>query len=148
MKNFIFALIVLLSLPALAHEGGHGTVMEGGKFGGVTAPVVDKSEAGKGEKAKTLYKAELVRSASGKLSLYLMDEKMNLLDLKDFGNEVDAKLEAKKKGRFTYFGSFAFKKSGNHFEAQLPAVEHKPFNIDMFLSHKSQALFVGFSNLD
>lgn len=144
----LFRFMLLISLNTFAHEGGHGSVAEGGKFGGITSPVVDKAEAGKGDKAKTLFKAELVRAASGKLSLYIFDEKMNLSNLSEFGESVDAKLEVKKKGKFTYFGDFKFTKAGNHFEAQLPQVEYKPFNIDIFLSKGDKKLFVGFSNLD
>ena len=147
MKRLIMILMVM-SLNVFAHEGGHGSVAEGGKFGGITSPIVEKAQAGKGEKAKTLYKAELVRAASGKLSLYIFDEKMNLLELTPFAAEIEAKLEVKKKGKFTYFGEFKFKKAGNHFEAQLPQVKYKPFNIDLYLSNGKQQLFVGFSNLD
>ena len=60
----------------------------------------------------------------------------------------DAKPEVKKKGKFTYVGTFKFTKHGNHFMAQLPQVEYKPFNIDMNLMKDKQKLFVGFSNLD
>lgn len=147
MKSF-FILIVLMSLSAFAHEGGHGHVTEGGKFGGIMTPVVSKSEAGKGDKARTLFKAELVRAASGKLSLYLFDEKMNVLGLDGFGETVTANLEVKKKGKFTYVGEFKFKKAGKHYEAQLPQVEYKPFNIDLYLTHGKTGLFAGFSNLD
>lgn len=146
MKFLFFGLC--LSLSVFAHEGGHGEVSESGKFGGVTSPIVAKSEQGQGHKAKTIYIAELVRSASGKLSLYLFDQKMNLLKLDAFGNEVLAKLEVKKKGRFSYFGEFKFSKNGTHYLAQLPKVEHRPFNIDLFLNKGKEELFVGFSNLD
>ena len=144
----VFAILFALSLNAFAHEGGHGHVTEGGKFGGITTPVVDKSEAGKGDAAKTLFKAELVRAASGKLSLYIFDQKMNLVSLDQFSAEVEANLEVKKKGKFTYFGKIALKKAGNHFEGQLPQVEYKPFNIDIYFARGTQKLFGGFSNLD
>lgn len=148
MKQFLVILSFIFSLSALAHEGGHGHVAEGGKFGGIMSPVIDKKEEGKGEKAHTLYKAELVRSASGKLSLYIFDNKMNLTDLAVFSDEVIAKLEVKKKGKYTYFGDFKLKKNGNHFTGVLPQVEYKPFSIDLFLKKGQQNLFVGFSNLD
>lgn len=148
MKFLSIALIALMSLSTMAHEGGHGELEEGGKFGGITSPVVGKAEAGKGNKAKTLFKSELVRSEDGTLRLYLYDEKMNLLSLNDFGEKVEAKLEVKKKGKFTYFGSFELKKASNHFVGKLPSVEYKPFNVDLFLTHKQASLFVGYSNLD
>lgn len=148
MKFIIASFLTLFSLLSYAHEGGHGELAEGGKFGGVTSPIVDDSQAGTGNKAKVLYKAELVRAENGKLSMYIFDDKMNLVDLKIFGAEIDAKLEVKKKGKFTYFGTFKLSKHGNHFMGQLPKVEYKPFNIDFFLNKDKQKLFVGFSNLD
>ena len=148
MKTFFTLLLIFTFTVSYAHEGGHGEIEEGGKFGGVTSPVVDHSEAGKGNKAKFLYKAELVRNESGKLSLYVFDAKMNLIDLGIFENEIEAKLEVKKKGKFSYIGSFKLTKHGNHFMGQLPKIEHKPFNLDLFLLKGKQKLFVGFSNLD
>lgn len=148
MKNLFLLISLLLSFSLFAHEGGHGHVEEGGKFGGVMSPIVSKAEAGLGEKAKVLYKAELVRSESGKLSFYIFDNNMKLVDLKAFGPEISAKLEVKKKGKFTYVGDFKLKKNGNHYTGQLPKIDYKPFNIDFFLTKGKQDLFVGFSNLD
>ncbi len=148
MKKLVSFILLVSSFVLLAHEGGHGELAEGGKFGGVTSPIVAASDAGKGTAAPILYKAELVRSESGKMSLYIFDDKLKLMDLTTFGNEVEAKLEVKKKGKFTYFGSFKLTKHGTHFMGRLPKVEYKPFNIDLFLNSGSQKLFVGFSNLD
>lgn len=145
--KLIIALLVL-SLNVFAHEGGHGSVAEGGKFGGITSPVIDRKQEGMGEKATTLYKAELVRTESGKLSIYVFNTKMELQDLTGFSEEIVAKLEVKKKGKFTYFGDFKLKKSGNHYTGDLPKVEHKPFNIDFFFGKEKKEFFVGFSNLD
>lgn len=148
MKILMMTLCLCFSLLAVAHEGGHGEISESGKYGGITAPVVDMKEAGTGSKAKVLLKAELVRTETGKLSLYIFDEKMNLVDLSKMGPEVEAKLEVKKKGKFTYFGTFKLVKSKNHYSGQLPKIEYRPFNIDFFLTKNDQKLFVGFSNLD
>lgn len=148
MKSLWVMLFLIFSIGLFAHEGGHGDVTEGGKFGGIMAPIVKKEEAGSGNKSKFLFKAELVRSESGKISFYIFDDKMNLLKLDSFGAEITAKLEVKKKGKFTYFGEFKLTKNGNHFTGQLPKIEYKPFNIDFFLKQGNQELFVGFSNLD
>jgi hypothetical protein len=148
MKSILILALTLFSFIAFAHDGGHGEVAEGGKFGGITSPIVDAADAGHGNKAKTIFKAELVRAESGKLSFYIFDEKMNVMDLKDFGPEIEAKLEVKKKGKFMYVGAFKLTKHGNHFMGQLPKIDYKPFNIDFFLTKGSQKLFVGFSNLD
>ncbi len=146
--KLLLVLSLMASLNVFAHEGGHGEVEEGGKFGGIMSPIVDKSQAGKGNEAKFLYKAELVRSESGKLSFYIFDTKMKLVDLSSFAPEISAKLEVKKKGKFTYVGDFKLVRNGNHFSGQLPKIDYKPFNIDFFLKKGSQDLFVGFSNLD
>jgi len=148
MKTFLLISLSLFTLSIFGHEGGHGEVSEGGKFGGVTSPIVDDKQSGMGTKATTLFKAELVRAESGKISLYIFDDKMNLVSLDQFGPEVEAKLEVKKKGKFTYFGNFKLTKHGNHFMGELPKVEYKPFNIDLYLTKDSKKLFVGFSNLD
>lgn len=148
MKSFVLFFSLIFSLMAFSHEGGHGEVAESGKFGGITSPVVDRKDEGLGKKAKTLFIAELVRTESGKLSFYLFDQKMNLVDLSKFGPDVEAKLEVKKKGKFSYVGTFRLNKNKNHFTGQLPKIEYKPFNIDFFLTHGEQKLFVGFSNLD
>ncbi|HXH76451.1 MAG TPA: hypothetical protein VNJ08_15875 [Bacteriovoracaceae bacterium] len=148
MKLSFGIFIILLSFFTFAHEGGHGEVAEGGKYGGVTSPIVDNAQAGMGSKAKTLYVAELVRAESGKLSLYIFDDKMKLVNLEVFGPTIEAKLEVKKKGKFTYFGAFKLTKNGTHFSGQLPKVEYKPFNIDLYIMKNTNKLFVGFSNLD
>ena len=148
MKKVLILLSLVCSLSLFAHEGGHGEVGEGGKFGGVMSPIVSKVDAGKGNDAKFLYKAELVRGESGKLSFYIFDNKMNLVSLDKFAPEISAKLEVKKKGKFTYVGDFKLTKNGNHFTGQLPKVEYKPFNIDFFLKQDQIEMFVGFSNLD
>lgn len=146
-----FSFLVLMGLVinhGLAHEGGHGEIEESGKFGGRTAPVVDNREADNINAAKVLYKAELVRSESGKLSLYLFNNDMQLLPLDQFENDVMVKLEVKKSGKYKHFGELKMSKDGNHFMGQLPAVEYKPFNLDMYLMSNQQKLFVGFANLD
>ncbi len=148
MKTWILVILSLLMTNLWAHEGGHGDLEEGGRFGGVTSPIVDHAQAGMGNKAKFLYKAELVRGESGKLSLYVFDDKMQLINLAIFDKEVEAKLEVKKKGKFTYVGTFKLVQHGNHFMGQLPKIDYKPFNIDLFLKQGKQKLFVGFSNLD
>lgn len=147
MKLAILFTLIFSSL-VFAHEGGHGSLSEGGKFGGITAPVFLAKDMKHGHKDKVRFKAELVRTSSGKLSLYLFDSKMELLSLDDKFSSPVGKLEAKKKGKFTYFGEFTFKKSGTHFEAQLPEVEYKPFNIDVTFKNGGEEFFVGFTNLD
>ena len=67
MKQFLVILSFVFSLSSFAHEGGHGHVAEGGKFGGIMSPMVDKKEEGKGDKAHTLYKAELVRADGNRI---------------------------------------------------------------------------------
>lgn len=146
MKILTLALLALC-LQAFAHEGGHGHIEEGGKFGGITAPVFLDKDMKDASTAEVQYKAELVRTSSGKLSLYLFDKEMNRLDPKIF-NAPKANLEVKKKGKFTYVGNFKFEAHGSHFMAQLPKIEYKPFNIDVRFEKDEKTYFIGFSNLD
>lgn len=148
MTKLVLLISLLFTFNVFAHEGGHGHVEEGGKFGGIMSPIVHKKQAGMGDKATVLYKAELVRAESGKLSFYIFDNNMKLVDLKPFAEEMTANLEVKKKGKFTYVGEFKLKKNGNHYTGQLPKIEYKPFNIDFYPKLGKQDLFVGFSNLD
>lgn len=140
-------ILFALSLSAFAHEGGHGDLEEGGKFGGITAPVFLDKDMKDASTATVQYKAELVRTSSGKLSLYIFDKEMNRLDPKSF-SAPKANLEVKKKGKFTYVGDFKFSAHGTHFMAQLPKIEYKPFNIDVRFEKDGKTYFIGFSNLD
>jgi len=140
-------ILLALSFNLFAHEGGHGELKEGGSYGGITAPVFLDKDMKDASTAKIQYKAELVRTFSGKLSLYLFDTKMNRLDPKNF-SAPKANLEVKKKGKFTYFGEFKFEAHGTHFMAQLPKIEYKPFNIDVRFEKDGKTYFIGFSNLD
>ena len=146
MKILTLALLAFC-LQTFAHEGGHGALEEGGKYGGITAPVFLDKDMKDASTAEVQYKAELVRTSSGKLSLYLFDKKMNRLDPKTF-SAPKANLEVKKKGKFIYVGNFKFEAHGSHFMAQLPKIEYKPFNIDVRFEKDGKTYFIGFSNLD
>jgi hypothetical protein len=148
MKLLTTLTLVLFTQFSMAHEGGHGEVSEGGKFGGVTSPIVASAHAGKAHKKEFLFKGELVRNESGELSLYIFNNKMELMDLAAFSETVEARIEVKKKGKFTDVGTFNLKRNGTHFKGQLPKVEYRPFNIDIYLMKGKEKLFVGFSNLD
>ncbi len=148
MKKIIVALVFLVSTLAFAHDEGHGPKLsESGKFGGVLASVIDESEIKLGNSAKRLYKAELVRSESNELMIYLYDEKMNLHPLKSFEPEGLAKVEFKKNKKYIKT-AFKLKLKGNHFEGIAPKPERKPFNIDVHLVEGAKKLFVAFDNLD
>jgi hypothetical protein len=147
--KYIFATILMtLNSLSFAHDEGHGPKLtEGGKFGGVVASVIDEKDKSKGASAVRVYKAELVRSENNEVSLYIYDEKMNLLPMSKFskvGKGV-VEIEKNKKHLVTEFNFTVVK---NHFEGKAPKPEKRPFNIDMQFTEGTRSLFVAFDNLD
>lgn len=148
MKKFALVLALTLSTTALAHDGGHGPKLtESPKNGGVLAPVIKDSESKLGAKAKVVYKAELVRSDDGSVTIYIYDTAMNPLSLASFTKDAKADLEYKKKKKWTK-ESFALALEGDSFKGKAPKASRKPFNIDVHLNDGKDALLVAFDNLD
>jgi hypothetical protein len=148
MKFIIALSLFVLGLTAFAHDGGHGPKMtESGKFGGVLASVIAESDVGQGSSAKRVYKAELVRSEAGEVSLYIYDEKMNILPMTKFSKEASGALEIEKNKKFIKT-DFKLVAKNNRFEGLAPKPEKRPFNIDIKFSEGVRKLFVAFDNLD
>src|SRR5690606_32187850 len=116
---------------AQAHLGGHGEVKEAGKYGGVMGAVVKSDEAKKGHFHHITYKAELVKTQEGKLSLYIYDNKMNQIKPSEFAEAIEVNVEVKKKGKFSYVANLSLQKSLSHYEGQLSGITQKPFNLDL-----------------
>ncbi len=144
--KLIFAL--LFSLNAFAHDEGHGPKLtDQPKQGGVVTSVVLAAEASKGSKATLVYKAELTRSSSGTVSVFLYDSEMKPLSLANFKELAAGELITRKKGKVAV-QKFEFKRHGDHFMAQMPKPHKKPYNIDIKLSEGERALLAAFDNLD
>jgi hypothetical protein len=148
MKKIILTSMLMVSSLAFAHDEGHGPKLsDAGKYGGLVSGVVLKSEAQKGSSAALIFKAELVRSTDGTVRIYLYDEKMAPLDLKEFGSKGSASLGAKVKGKYTE-KTFVLEKKENAFIGQMPKPQAKPYNIDVTFKKGSSELLTAFDNLD
>jgi hypothetical protein len=148
MTKFCVALALIFSVPALAHDEGHGPKLtDVAKQGGVVSPVIDAKEASKGAKATVVHKAELVRSEDGTVRVYFYDQGMNPLDLSKFSKEAKGVLEFKKNKKWVK-APFVFKQEENAFIAMAPKSESKPFNIDIHVREAGKELLAAFDNLD
>lgn len=148
MKMLCITLALMVSVPALAHDEGHGPKLtDAAKLGGVVSPVIDAREASKGAKAAVLHKAELVRSGDGTVRVYFYDQGMNPLDLKRFSSEAKGILEFKKSKKWMK-APFIFKQEGNAFVGVSPKTDSKPFNIDIHVQEAGKELLAAFDNLD
>lgn len=146
-KVFLISTLLLSSLPALAHDEGHGPkVTDSGKFGGLISAVVEKKEANLGPKAKLQYKAELVRASDGKVQVYLYDSEMKPVDSSAWNKKASASVFAHKKGSKAQAFDLSF--DGKAFVGQLPAALTKPYNLDFTFSEKGRDLLSAFDNLD
>lgn len=148
MKHFIMLVGLTLSAQLFAHEGGHGPqITDSGKFGGVLTSVIEEGEAVKHGQAKMLYKAELVRSETNEVTVYIYDEKMNLIPMDKFSKDGKGSVEIQKNKKYVTT-DFKLAAKGNHFEGIAPKPEKRPFNIDVHFSEGNRKLFAGFNNLD
>lgn len=133
---------------AWAHDEGHGPKLtDTPTKGGVVSPVIDMKSIKKGSKAEVIYKAELVRAEDGKVSVFLYDSSMKLLDLSRFGSKADAKVEVKIKKKFSET-PFSLSAAGDSFSGQMPKPKKKPYNIDVILKEGERQLLAAFDNLD
>ncbi len=148
MKRLILILALSLSIPAFAHDGGHGPKLsDAPKQGGVLSPVIQASEAKLGSKAVVIYKSELVRSEEGIIRLYFYNSKMEALPLSTFEKTAKATLAVLKKKQVVTT-PFELKQEGNIFVGKLPTPATKPFDVDIHLKEGNRELLVAFDNLD
>ena len=137
-----------LSLPAFAHDEGHGPkIVDAGKMGGVVTAVVLAKEAKLGPKATLLYKAEITRSEEGVVRIYLYDKDMKPLDPVRFGKSAKAVLESHKKKK-TSRTPFVLTLEDGAFTGRAPKAASKPFNIDATFKEGNKELLAAFDNLD
>lgn len=146
--KLMIALALTISLSATAHDEGHGPKLtDAPKQGGIVASVVLASDAGKGAKAELVYKAELVRSSAGKVSLYFYDKNMNPVKNNSFARSAKAQLITEKKGKVSV-QSFDLQLVEDRFEGLAPRPARKPYSIDVKVMDGSRELLAAFDNLD
>ncbi len=148
MKKIMITLVLLWSLQMFSHEGEHGPkINDGGKYGGLVAAVISKTDMKNANQAKVLYKAELVRAADGTARIYLYNPDMKPADFNKFATTANALLVTKVKKKFKET-RFTFTLQNNYYIAQLPKIEKKPYSIDVEIKTSETELSMGFENLD
>jgi hypothetical protein len=148
LRAFLAAACLSTSIPAMAHDEGHGPKLsDTGKFGGLVSAVVEKKEANLGPKAKLQYKAELVRAPDGKVQVYLYDAEMKPVDASTWDKKAKVSMATEKKGKWQS-KDFDITYDGKAFAGQMPAVIGKPFNLDFVFKAKDKELLSAFDNLD
>lgn len=148
MKNILVLFTLLFAVPVFAHDEGHGPKLtDSPKQGGMISPVIDAKEIAKGEKATLVYKAELVRTADGKVRIFLYDQKLQPLNPPGFDKTAKAVLLVEKKGQISE-SPFPLALTGSVFEGAMPQPERKPYNIDVRFKEGARELFAAFDNLD
>ena len=147
IKSLLISAVLFASIPALAHDEGHGPKLsDTGKFGGLVSAIVEKKDAGLGAKAKLQYKAELVRSPEGKVQIYVYDAEMKPVDAATWGKKLTATADPLKKGSKAKTFEATF--DGKAFVGQIPEGLTKPFNLDFVFTDKGRELLSAFDNLD
>lgn len=148
MKYLGVLLAASLSLPAFAHDEGHGPrLTDGGKMGGVMTAVVLAKDARLGAMAPLVYKAELTRADDGTVRVYFYDKEMKPLDLSGLPKTAKASLEAKKRKKWTST-PFVLEKGVDGYEGKVPKPAGKPFNIDVTIKEGKRELLAAFDGLD
>lgn len=148
MRYLGLLLAASLSLPAFAHDEGHGPKLtDAGKMGGVMTAVVLAKDAKLGAKAPLVYKAELTRSEDGTVRVYFYDKDMKPLDIAGLPKTAKAELQAKKRKKWTST-PFTLKKGAEGYEGAAPKPGSKPFNIDVSLKEGERELLAAFDGLD
>lgn len=145
--KILVLILAIMTTQSFAHDEGHGpSLIETGNYGGIMAAIMLENDIGN-EEAKIHYKGELVINKKYEARFYIYDDKMKQQKLKGFPEKIRGDVEIKIAGKFKK-DSFEFVKKGNNYYAQIPKPAKKPYNIDIYMSHESKNLFVGFSNLD
>ena len=146
-KSLIFSSALVFGSQSMAHDEGHGPKLTyTGKFGGLTSAVVEKKDASLGAKAKLQYKAELVRSNSGKVQVYLYDADMNPVDASAWNKNAKVLAAPLKKGSKSKQFEVVF--DGKAFTGNIPDGVAKPFNLDFTFTAAGRELLSAFDNLD
>lgn len=141
-------LAAALSLPAAAHDEGHGPKLtDAGKMGGVLTAVVLAKDAKLGTKAELVYKAELTRAEDGTVRVYLYDKDMKPMSGAALPKKAKAVLQSKKGKKWTSV-AFPLKATAAGFEGKAPKPAGRPFNIDVTFTEDKRELLAAFDGLD
>ncbi len=147
-RALILAASLASSIPAFAHDEGHGPKLsDSGKFGGLVSAVVEKKDAKLGPKAPLINKAELVRSPEGMVQVYIYDAEMKPMDASAWNKEGKVTMATEKKGK-VQSKEFTVTHDGKSFSGKMPTPIGKPYNLDFVFKTKDKELLSAFDNLD
>lgn len=148
MKYLGLLLAAALSTAAYAHDEGHGPkIVDAAPQGGVLAAVVEAKDAKLGPKAALVYKAEIVRSEDGTVSVTFYDKDLKPLDGAAFDKKGEATLIVEKKKKTT-IKKFPLALKDGAFVGKMPKPAGKPYNIDVAVTEGKRKLLAAFDNLD
>ena len=148
MKRLMLLPLLLSSVFALAHEGGHEPRFEEmTRESGPMAPVILASEAALGPKAALVYKAELVRSEDGGVTIFLYDSAQKPLKLADLSAKAKATVQTVKKGKTTKAPFELTLRSESSYVGMAPKAARKPYTIEVTFSEGKRKLSSVFENL-
>lgn len=149
MKNVLLTLSlpIFLSVPALAHDKGHGPkIVKSGKYGGLLTKVSEASDRASAKKAKPLYAAEFVKDNDGKIFVYLYSKEMEPVSLDGLSN-FKGVVESGR-GKRAKSQEVSLNAKGLSITGQLPNKIKRPFNIKVTFKKGKKNLFMAFDNLD
>lgn len=147
MKLLMSIVLCLSVLNVFAHDEGHGPALKDESlYGGKISAIINADEVKLGRKAKMLYKGELVHeSRKQDVKVYVYDQNMKAIDLKDLAKKIDAvQIERNKEQKF----ELTLDESGKFYKGQRPKNKRVPFNIDIRVKKGEQTLFGAFDGLD
>lgn len=148
MKRLLMLPLLLSPVFVFAHEGGHEPRFEEmTRESGPMAPVILASEASLGPKAALVYKAELVRSEDGGVTIILYDSELKPLKLADLASKAKGNVQTVKKGKTTKAPFELALRSESSYVGLAPKAARKPYTIEVTFSEGKRKLLSVFENL-
>lgn len=147
MKKIALLTAMVLTLPLLAHDEGHGPKLDEkiGKLGGVLTSVIDEAQLGKKGEKQLIYKAELTREGED-IRVYLYDGDKRV-PMERFSKEAKGSMEMIKNKKIANVVGFKLVARKDHFRGLVPRPVGK-FNIEVKIIEGKRTLFASFENLD
>lgn len=145
MKRLLPLPLLLSSVLAFAHEGGHEPRFEERtRESRVVAPVILASEAALGPKAAELYRAELVRAGDGGVKVLLY-----AADLGGLSDKAKGVVLSVNKGKTTKASfELTLDRGLSAYAGKAPKAARNPYTIEVTFSEGKRKLLSAFIDLD
>lgn len=158
MKRLLLPPLLLSSVFAFAHEGGHGPIADESSWskperspreGGVLMPVVLAAATSKGPDSELLYNAELVRAEDGGVKIYLYDTGLQPLRLESLSDKAKGSVQTAKKGKTTKASfELTLDRTIWAYVGKAPKAAHRPYTVEVTFSDGMRKLSSVFGRLD